>query len=138
MPRSAWPPPSMPPRAGAPSAAPPDRDREKALSDYVKVGQLDRAAVVARSLGNPRYAARLFADARMPYQAGVCFYEAGDREEALESFLKLGPHDARYRRACAHAIRISSELGTLTRPLDAFVARFVAKPPADEQDVVAL
>ena len=74
----------------------------------------------------------------MPYQAAVCFYEAGDREEALESFLKIGSHDARYRRACIHAVRISSELGVLTRQLDAFVGRFLATPPSDEQDLIAL
>jgi eukaryotic-like serine/threonine-protein kinase len=138
MPRSAWPPPSMPPRSGAPSAPPADRDREKALSEYIKVGELDRAAVIARSLGNPRYAARLFTDAKMLYQAAVCFYEAGDREEALQSFLQIGPNDARYRRAAVHAIRISSELGVLTRQLDAFVGRFLSLAPSDEQDLGAL
>jgi eukaryotic-like serine/threonine-protein kinase len=151
MARSATPPPSKPPRNGGKSAAPQargksslpapasvDRAREKVLADYIQAGQIDRAAVVARSLGNSRYAARLFTEAKMPYQAAVCFYEAGDREEALESFLKIGHSDERYRRACVHAIRISTELGVLTRQLDAFVGRFLAAPPADEQDVVAL
>jgi serine/threonine-protein kinase len=127
----------MPPRSG-PSAPPAERGTEKQLAEYIQAGQIDRAAVVARSLGNPRYAARLFLEAKKPYQAAVCFYEAGDREEALESFLKIGRHDARYRRACVHAIRISSELGVLTRQLDAFVGRFLAEPPGDEQELAAL
>ncbi len=149
MARPVLPPLSLPPREGGavgssqrapkvPSGAPVDRDREKLLAELIKVGHVDRAAMVARSLGNSRYAARLFTEARLPYQAAVCFYEAGDKEEALESFLKIGQRDDRYRRACAHAIRISSELGILTRPLDAFVGPFLALPPADEQETVAL
>jgi tetratricopeptide (TPR) repeat protein len=113
-------------------------DREKALSDALKAGQLDRAAHVARSLGAPRYAARLFTEAKLPYQAAVCFYEAGESHESLESFLNVSRDDARYRRACVHAVRISSEIGLLTAPLDRFVDRFVAVLPESELETEAL
>jgi hypothetical protein len=130
----------VPPSSVSPSVAPSgvDRAREKELADHIKAGRVDQAAMVARSLGNPRYAARLFSEARMPYQAAVCFYEAGDKEEALESFLRIDASNTRYRRACVHAIRVSAELGVLTRQLDAFVAAFLASSPADEQEIGAL
>jgi tetratricopeptide (TPR) repeat protein len=130
------------PPSPAPSTRPPAgssaREREKELADYVRAGQLDRAAMVARSLGDPRSAAALFVGAGMHYQAAVCFYEAGSKEEALEAFLRIPLDDARYRRACAHAIRIGCELGSLTRALDAFVARYVAAPPEGDADLASL
>src|SRR5580658_2367465 len=164
MRRSMGPPPSVPPRstgpsrrpsqAGVPAVSPPQAgvpavspsglpfgrspEREKALSEALKAGQLDRAAHVARSLGAPRYAARLFTEAKLPYQAAVCFYEAGEAHESLESFLSVAKDDARYRRACVQAIRISSELGILTIPLDLFVDKFVSVSPETEVEAQAL
>jgi tetratricopeptide (TPR) repeat protein len=113
-------------------------DQEKALSDAIRAGELDRAAHIARSLGNPRYAARLFSETRLPYQAAVCFYEAGDPQESLENFLKVPEDDARYRRACIQAVRISCELGLLTGALDRYVERFLAVIPASEVEAQAV
>jgi hypothetical protein len=133
-----------PPQAGVPpvslSGLPFGRspEREKALSEALKAGQLDRAAHVARSLGAPRYAARLFTEAKLPYQAAVCFYEAGEAHESLECFLSVAKDDARYRRACVQAVRISSELGILTIPLDLFVDKFVSVMPETELEAQAL
>lgn len=127
-----------PPRSGGASVRPSEiAEREKALSDAIRAGEIERAAHIARSLGNPRYAARLFTETRLPYQAAVCFYEAGDREESLESFFKVPLVDVRYRRACVQAIRVSAELGLLTEPLDSYVEGFVAEPPASEVEAQA-
>jgi tetratricopeptide (TPR) repeat protein len=112
-------------------------ERENALSEALKLGQLERAAHLARSLGSPRYAARLFAEARLPYQAAVCSYEAGEPDESLESFLKVSKGDARYRRACVQAIRISTELGLLTTTLDRFVDEFLGVAPGNEMEAQA-
>jgi tetratricopeptide (TPR) repeat protein len=138
MARAPTPPLSLPPRpfAAAPEAA--GRDLEKALSDLIRAGELDRAAHVARAMGNPRYAARLFTEAKLSYQAAVCLYEAGDREASLVSFLEVDPSDARYRRACVQAIRVATELGVLTRRLDRFVDRFVEQPPSNDEEMLAL
>jgi eukaryotic-like serine/threonine-protein kinase len=111
--------------------------QEKALSEAIKAGEMERAAHIARSLGNPRYAARLFAEAKLPYQTAVCLYEAGDPKESLESFFKVGADDARYRRACTQALRIASELGVLTTTLDRFVEPFLLVPPATEVEAQA-
>jgi serine/threonine-protein kinase len=80
----------------------------------------------------------LFTEAKLPYQAAVCFYEAGEAHESLESFLSVAKDDARYRRACVQAIRISSELGILTIPLDLFVDKFVSVSPETEVEAQAL
>jgi eukaryotic-like serine/threonine-protein kinase len=112
-------------------------EREKGLSEAIKCGDIERAAHIARSLGNPRYAARLFTEARLPYQAAVCFYEAGDLHESLETFLRVPQADERYRRACVQAIRISSELGLLTEPVDRYVGKFVSITPAGEVEAQA-
>jgi tetratricopeptide (TPR) repeat protein len=124
------------PSGAAPERAP--RELEKALSDLIRAGQIDRAAHVARAMGNPRYAARLFTEAKLSYQAAVCLYEAGDREESLVSFVEVDPDDERYRRACVQAIRVATELGVLTRRLDRFVDRFVADPPSNDEEMLAL
>jgi serine/threonine-protein kinase len=128
----------MPPRLSVTPLDPAPRDLEKALSDLIKSGQLDRAAYVARAMGNPRYAAQLFAEVKLSYQAAVCLYEAGDREASLARFLEVDPDDARYRRACVQAIRVATEIGALTRRLDRFVDRFVEKTPSSEEEVLAL
>ncbi len=127
----------MPPRPSATAFAPPPGDLDKALSDLIKAGQIDRAAHVARAMGNPRYAARLFAEIRLPYQAAVCLYEAGDREASLASFLDVDLDDVRYRRACVQAIRVATELGVLTRRVDRFVERFVEHAPSNEDEMLA-
>jgi tetratricopeptide (TPR) repeat protein len=125
-------------RSGRPSLSPADAlEQEKALSQAIKAGELERAAHIARSLGNPRYAARLFSEAKLPYQAAVCLYEAGDPSEALQSFFKVAADDPRYRRACTQALRIASELGALTSTLDRFVEPFLLVPPASEVEAQA-
>ena len=128
----------MPPRPSRTALDPASRDLTQALSDLIKAGQIDRAAHVARTMGNPRYAAQLFAEVKLSYQAAVCLYEAGDREASLARFLEVEPDDVRYRRACVQAIRVATELGLLTRRLDRFVERFVEQAPANAEELLAL
>jgi hypothetical protein len=128
----------LPPRPSGAPVGSGDRDREKELSDCLRAGQIERAAHVARSMGNPRYAARLFQEAKLPYQAAVCLYEAGLPQESLESFLAVPRADARYRRACVQAVRISTELGILTGPLDRYVEGLLASPPSSADELEAL
>ena len=127
----------MPPRLSSAAIDAVDRDREQELSDLIRAGKIERAAHVARAMGNPRYGARLFQEAELPYQAAVCLYEAGDREASLAGFLEVDPEDARYRRACVQAIRIATELGIMTRGLDRFVERFVEQAPSSEGELLA-
>jgi eukaryotic-like serine/threonine-protein kinase len=116
-----------------------DQDpRERELDELVRAGQFERAAGVARALGQPRYAARLFADGQLPYQSAVCFYEAGEPAKALAAFLAVPKNDARYRAACVHALRIASELNSLSRELDAYVAEFASSDPTNPHEVRAL
>jgi hypothetical protein len=118
---------------GRPSRTPDDaREQERALSEALKRGELERAAHIARSLKNPRYAAHLFLEGKLPYQAAVCFYEAGEPKRALDCFLQVEAHDMRYRRACTQAIRIASELGVLTKELDHYAGPFLETVPVSE------
>jgi len=113
-------------------------ERERELEQRIRDGQLDQAALIARSLGNPRYAAKLFAEAVLPYQSAVCFYEAGDAKPALAAFLAVPKEDPRYRSACVHALRIACELGVLSHELDRFVAEFADTDPHDPHELRAL
>jgi tetratricopeptide (TPR) repeat protein len=116
-----------------------DQDpRERELDELVRAGHFERAASVARALGQPRYAARLFADGKLPYQSAVCFYEAGEPAKALAGFLAVPKNDPRYRAACVHALRISGELNSLSRELDAYVAEFASSDPTNPHEVRAL
>ncbi len=116
-----------------------DQDaRELELNELVRAGQLDRAALLARAMGQPRYAARLFADAQLPYQSAVCFYEAGEPLQALAKFLSVPKEDARYRSSCVHLLRIASEQGLLSQHLDAYLAEFAASDPKDPHELRAL
>jgi serine/threonine-protein kinase len=112
--------------------------RERELDEYVRAGLYDRAALLARSMGNPRYAAKLFSDAKLPYQAAVCFYEAGEPRRALASFLAVPKDDARYRASCVHALRVAAELNALSPELDGYIAEFASSDPRDPHEVRAL
>jgi hypothetical protein len=113
-------------------------EQQRALSELIRTGQLGKAALLARTVGNPRYAARLFLEAKLPYQAAVCFYEAGDARASLDAFLRVSKGSDRYRSACANAVRIADELGTLTFEVDRYVAEFVDSDPRDAHEVSAL
>jgi tetratricopeptide (TPR) repeat protein len=116
-----------------------DQDaRELELNELVRAHQLDRAALLARAMGQPRYAARLFADAQLPYQSAVCFYEAGEPLQALAKFLAVPKEDARYRSSCVHLLRIASEQSLLSQELDAYLADFAASEPKDPHELRAL
>jgi tetratricopeptide (TPR) repeat protein len=112
--------------------------RERELDELIRAGLYDRAALLARSMGQPRYAAKLFADAKLPYQSAVCLYESGEPHKALASFIAVPKGDPRYRSSCVHALRIAAELNVLSQALDGYVAEFASSEPQDPHEVRAL
>jgi serine/threonine-protein kinase len=124
-------PPRPPPPSGAslagsvPSIAPPSSG-------------IASAAYQARTAGRPREAAELFVRANLPYEAGVCFFEAGDLDASLAQLVTLPPTHPRYRHACVRVVHIVARTGALAFETDNFVAAFARTEPTTPNEVIAL
>ncbi len=110
----------------------------ESIDAYVRGGRPDLAAQMAQHARQYARAAALYERAGMAFEAGVCHFEAGDKRSALASFMLVPSGSPSYRGACLNAIHISSQLGTVTFELDAFLAQFIHGRPTDQGDIDAL
>ena len=110
----------------------------EAIDAHLRGGRPDLAAQVAQHARQYARAATLYERAGMAFEAGVCHFEAGDKRSALASFMLVPPGSPSYRGACLNAIHISSQLGTVTFELDAFLAQFIHDRPTGAGDIDAL
>ena len=69
--------------------------RELAAQVYVALKQYADAGRVMRELGQPGAAAKLYAEGHLPYEAAVCYLEAGDTGKALENLVRVPRGEAR-------------------------------------------
>ncbi len=74
----------------------------------------------------------------MPFDAGVCHFEAGDLTAALRAFASIPSSSPAYRGAAQNAIHVASRLGSMSFELDSFFSDFTRTPPRDASDVEAL
>ncbi len=109
-----------------------------AFAAYMDVGELGHAGRVARKLGKTRDAAALFDDAKMPYEAGVCWMEAGEKRLGLERLARMSREDPRYRRGALLVVRLAVETGSLDYQIDHMLGSFVRSGPRDEAERDAL
>ncbi len=83
-------------------------------------------------------AARLFEEAGMAFEAAACFAEAGELPRCLETVVRVPREHPKYRIAAGQAIRLASDLRTVSARLDEFLAPFLATAPKDEREAEAL
>jgi tetratricopeptide (TPR) repeat protein len=108
---------------------------EQALRLYLAHKQWGDAARIARRMGKPAEAAKLYIDADMPFEAAVCLFEARDTGRCLEQLVRVPREHERYRSACAQAIRIANERDTLNFQVDRLLGRFRETGPQGEKEL---
>ena len=108
---------------------------EAALAAYQQLKQLGHAGRMAHLLKRPAQAAELFEQGGMPYEAAVCYREAGDTGKCLDNLMRVPRDDKRYRGACLHAIKLATELNLLDFQLEHFLGKLVAGGPTNEHEV---
>ena len=95
-------------------------------------------AAALREAGRPRDAAQVFESSGMLYEAGVCFFEAGDLEAAMQRFLSVPQDNRRYRSACLYVAHIAARTGALPFEVDHFLVEFSRSDPRSPQEIEAL
>jgi serine/threonine-protein kinase len=111
----------------------PPQPRTEAAPDGV-----DAAARAARLAGRPRDAAAIYARAGRDYEAGVCFFEAGDVDTCLTHMLRVPAAASRYRAASVYAIHVVAQRGSVPFDVDQFLADFVSADPTTAGEAAAL
>jgi eukaryotic-like serine/threonine-protein kinase len=100
-------------------------DFRLAKTAFLGLGSPADAARVAEKMKEPREAARLFGEAKMHEDAARCFIDAKDQKAALQALMLIEPDHVAYRRSCARAIDLATELAQLDLELYGFVRRYV-------------
>jgi hypothetical protein len=136
------PPPSIGSRSGTITGVPPPPSSSvppaSAGATLAVMPGIDAAARAARKAGRPREAAEIFSRSGRTYEAGVCFYEAGDPDTALAHMLRVSPGSPRYRAACVYVIHIAAKRGNVPFEVDQYLADFAASDPVHPSEASAL
>src|SRR5437762_9304651 len=78
--------------------------------------------------------ARRLSEAGLFLEAAQCHLEGGDVKAALDRALRVTSRDPRYAEAARLAVRLSSELDTLSVRFEQFVGPYIAAGPGTEED----
>ncbi|MBK6848825.1 MAG: tetratricopeptide repeat protein [Proteobacteria bacterium] len=108
--------------------------RELAAQVYVALKQYGDAGRVMRELGQPAAAAKLYVEGHLPFEAAVCYLQAGDTGKGMENLVRVPRGDARYRHAARLAVQVARQLQLLNFQLEHFLSDFVRQGPSDEQE----
>ncbi|MCP4603221.1 MAG: serine/threonine protein kinase [Proteobacteria bacterium] len=107
---------------------------ELAIKAYVQLKQYGESARILKSLHRSAEAANMYAEGGQPYDAAICYLEAGDTGKGLDNFVRVPRSDPRYRSAATQAVRVATDLNVLSFQLEHFLSEFIATGPADERE----
>jgi len=105
-----------------------------AIQAYVWLNRYGEAGRVAQQIGKIADAASFYAEAGMVYEAGNCYFQAGDSGKAIENLIRVPRDHRHYRAACIEVARMAAELSYVGLKMDHFLARFIEEGPQDARE----
>jgi eukaryotic-like serine/threonine-protein kinase len=106
-----------------------------AVQAYVQIKHYGEAGRILAKLSRFADAANLFAEGGLPYEAGLCYLEAGDTGKGVDNLVRVPRNDRRYREAAAKVVRVAAGLNLLDFQIEHFLTNYISSGPAGESDL---
>ncbi|MDD5308606.1 MAG: protein kinase [Deltaproteobacteria bacterium] len=106
-----------------------------AVQTYVQIKHYAEAGRILGKLRRFAEAANMFAEGGLPYEAGLCYLEAGDTGKGLDNLVRVPRNDRRYREAADKVVRVAATLKLLDFQIEHFLTKYISMGPSGEGDL---